>query len=380
MAPRLAGRPKKAYANKGIEQWFPKLDTGLLLFGVASLLSLGYLLLVILRGDLAHPLIGGTQLDVTRNGLLLGRKALSFSLWLLLLLALVRYYRVEAVGYVVMAGGLACWFGMPLLIAHFVPDTAADTLQQTAIELEVAFHGTGVAIFVVGLLRAVLGRIVLMTYRPPSSTVHLPGAAETMAPGGRHSLMRKCWELHFCRGSVRTTCPRYMEAVPCWRRRSGCYCDHDLATRLMGSVGGNASLKMQVAEELESQQRRALQVQRQAQQRRSGKAARKLCRECPIYLEHQKHKYRTLSWVAYPIALLFVALTAAPIRAGYAWADEYAADFVSRYSFIPHNLIDHPIQIVPWINAENFAIGIVGVIFLALLLQTIEAAVFRFKW
>ncbi len=140
-----------------------------------------------------------------------------------------------------------------------------------------------------------------------------------------------------------------MESVACWNRRSGCYCDHDLAGRLMASVGGNASIKMQVAEELESQQRKAQQLQERLkrQQSRSKSVARKICRECPIYLEHQKFKYRAISWLAYPITALLIGLTAGAIRTGYHWADDKAADFIKDYNFIPQHLMDHPLAAVP---------------------------------
>ena len=106
---------------------------------------------------------------------------------------------------------------------------------------------------------------------------------------------------------------------------------------------------------------------------------RKLCRECPIYNEHQKHKYRTLSWVAYPLTVLIVALSAATIRAGYQWSDKHATEIVSKYNIIPHYLTDKPLQVASWVSAENFAIVVVGVIVLATILHFTEMAVFRFK-
>lgn len=383
---RPVGRTK-APAGKGLERWSPFLDHAVLLFGLAVLLSFCYLMWIILRGDLGYQLIGGTQLEVIARGLEAGRKALLYSLWLLALAALLRHYRTESVGYLVAAGGVLCWIGLPLLVAKYAPPTAAQELQSVAQALMRSFHDSGVALFVVGLLRIIIGRIVLMTYQPRSAQVQrLPGVLYGDGPAapelaGRKSLMRKCWELHFCRGSVRTTCPRYVEGVACWRKRSGCYCDHDLATNLMSSVGGNASVKMQVAEELETQQRRAQELQRRLQrhQQRSRKAAMKLCRECPIYLEHQKFKYRTLSWLAYPIAVIITALSANGIRNGYQWADENVARFVSQYSFIPKQLMDHPIETAPWLSAPNFAVVIIGIILLAVILQLTETAVFHFK-
>jgi hypothetical protein len=383
---RPVGRTK-APIGKGIERWFPLLDHAVLFFGLAVVLSFSYLMWIIIRGDLGYQLIGGTQLEVIARGLEFGRKALLYSLWFLVLLSLARHYRTEAVGYLAAAAGALCWYGMPILIARYAPPTAAEELQTVAQALLQSFRNSGSVMFIVGVLRVVIGRIVLMTYQPRSAQVtRLPGVLYGDGPAapelvGRRSMMRKCWELHFCRGSVRTTCPRYTEGVACWRKRSGCYCDHDLASNLMSSVGGNASIKMQVAEELETQQRRAQELQRRLSrhQQRSKQASAKLCRECPIYLEHQKFKYRSLSWLAYPITVLIIALSANSIRWAYQWADQHVADFVKGYSFIPHHLSDQPIQMAPWISAENFAIVIIGVILLAVVLQLTETAVFHLK-
>jgi len=388
MAVKRPARRAKTPAGKGVERWFPLVDNAMILLGLGVLVSFSLLMWIIIRGDLGYQLIGGTQLDVIAKGLETWRKAFLYSLWLVVLLAMGRHYRTESVGYLAMGAGAACWFGMPLLIARYAPTNAAEELQAVAQTLMASFHASGVAMFVIGLLRVIIGRIVMMTYQPRAARVtRIPGVLGPDVPAnlpevaGRHSLMRKCWELHFCRGSVRTTCPRYAEGASCWRKRSGCYCDHDLASRLMSSVGGNASIKMQVAEELETQQRRAQELQRRLprQQQRSRQAARKLCRECPIYLEHQKFKYRTLSWLAYPVTVLVVALSANSIRAAYQWSDEHVAQFVSQYSIIPHQLTDRPLEIMTWFSGPNFAIAIVGVILLAVILQLTEMAVFHLK-
>jgi hypothetical protein len=378
----------KTPLGKGIERWFPVVDNAVLLLGVIVVLAFSYLMWMILRGELGYPLIGGTQLDKIAAGIDAGRQALLYSLWLLVLLAMARHYKTESLGYLAIGAGLACWFGMPLLVSKYAPPNAAQQLQTVATDLMASFHASGVAMFVVGLLRIIMGRIVMMAYQPPSASVvrvpgilgpDVPGAAPQLA--GRNSLMRKCWELHFCRGSVRTTCPRYVEGVACWRKTSGCYCDHDLASRLMSSVGGNASVKMQVAEELDAHQRKAQELQRrlQRQQQRSKQAARKLCRECPIYLEHQKFKYRTLSWLTYPLTAIIIALSAHSIRQGYDVADQYVAKFIGQYSLIPHELMVRQIEVAPWFSAENFAILIIGVILLAVILHLTEVAVFQLK-
>jgi len=387
MAARRPTRGPKVRAAKGLERWFPMLDTGLLLLGVGLVLSFSYLAWVIISGRLADRLVQDSDLEALKGGLAAGQNVLLLCLWLLAVVALLRHYKTEGIGFLTAAAGLLCWLGMPAFIGRFSPVDAAAKLQDISADLIATFHSSGIALIVVGFLRVLIGRIILMTYQPSAAIrMRVPGVLTTpevpeVKGAGRGSIMRKCWELHFCRGSVRTTCPRYVESVPCWRRRSGCYCDHDLAGRLMASVGGNASVKMQVAEELETQQRRAQQLQQrlQRQQGRSKQAARKICRECPIYLEHQKHKYKALSWLAYPATVIIILLSSDSIRSAYDWADRQVADFIGGYSFIPHHLLSHPVENMPWLNAPNAFVVIVGVIVLAVLLQLVEFAVFQLK-
>lgn len=375
-------------ARRGIPRWFSSLDHLILLAGIATVFSLCYLLYVIMTGGLSYTLIGGSEVEAVRNNITLGAKAFIYALWVLILAAGVRHYRTDSIGYLAAAAGATAYFGLSYVVTTNCPYNASEQLQVEAQMLVNSFHTTGLALIVVGLLRIVIGRIIVMTYRPSSAQVtRIPGisySTDLAAPEpqllGRPSLMRKCWELHFCRGSVRQTCPRAIEGVACWRRRSGCYCDQELASQLLNSVhASRRGANMQVADEVEAQQRRAQDLYRRAVQQRSKKAARQLCRECPIYNEHQKYKYRTISWLAYPVAVIIVAMIARPVQELYQRSDEWIAQYLSQFNVLPHQLTDKPLEGLTWLNAENIAVVIVGVLVLAVILQAAEAAVFRLK-
>jgi hypothetical protein len=183
--------------------------------------------------------------------------------------------------------------------------------------------------------------------------------------------MRRCWELHFCRTSLRANCPRFLESATCWRKRSGCYCDQGLATQLLTGVGANARAK--VAEELEVAQRRA-RVRSQRQQKQQAR-----CGECPLYLEHQKYKYRVLSWFAYPAAAGLIGLTIGFIRNGYHWVEVELGSVLTQFQILPHPLTDKPIEQAAWLSAENAAILMIGVLLVGVILQLTELAIFRLK-
>ncbi len=155
--------------TKGLARFHPLMDTGMLLLGVGLVLSFSYLAWVILSGGLASRLIADSEITPLQNSLETGRSAFATCLWLLLILAMVRHYKNEGISLLAVAAGLLCWFGMPLMIGKFCPSDAAVRLQQMAQGLMADFHSMGGALIVVGLLRFLVGRIVIMTYQPPGA-------------------------------------------------------------------------------------------------------------------------------------------------------------------------------------------------------------------
>lgn len=123
----------------------------------------------------------------------------------------------------------------------------------------------------------------------------------------RRSLIPKCWEMSRCRPNVRMTCPNYIDRFTCWKRRSGCFCDTDLANYLVSMSG-----KGEAQEAMDLQRMAGKMSQRAGFKRKDGNAKRpwteqrKLCHECPLYLEHQEYKYKNLGWVSFPVTGLAV--------------------------------------------------------------------------
>ena len=115
-------------------------------------------------------------------------------------------------------------------------------------------------------------------------------------------------------------------------------------------------------------------------QRTSTKRKRAPCGECPIYLEHQKYKYRALSWLSYPAAAVVVGFAYHRIRAAYQWVDWEMSEILSGMQVLPETLTDTPLEAASWLTAENAAVVMVGVITVGIILQLTEVAVFRFKW
>lgn len=360
------------------------LDHLLFIAAAGAFLSLSYLLFVIMSGALGAPLIAGSVLEGLQQNVELARRAFLLCAWVALLAALVRYFRTESVAYVTLAAGVTCFLLLPWLVRTHVPPSAAAPLMAIGQSLVESFQTSGALMMALGFVRAVVGRVVALSTGPTTGAItRAPGFASAMAelgeetPAGRPSLMRHCWELHFCRGSLRANCPRYAEQVSCWKRRSGCYCDQGLATRLLSSIGER--MQVQVADEIRPVHARAQQYRsggaKPAGRGRPGRRPRAPCGQCPIYQDHQKYKYRALSWLAYPAAAAIIGLLLPRLRYGYEWLDSY----LSQRLAVPLPIMDNPIQEAQWLSAENAIILLVGILVAAVLLQLTELAIFRLK-
>ena len=340
---------------------------------IGVLLSLVYLLFIILSGGLAAPLIAGTALAQVTRTVGLAKAVFLWCLWVVVLAAMIRHYRVEIPGYIAMAVGAGCWAVLPLVIRSRVDATSAQPLMELGQSLVASFQSAGGAMVVLGFMRVVVGRIIVLA-SPTHAAARLGGLpAEAAAIAAeraseRPSLMRRCWELHFCRSSLRSNCPRFLEGVSCWRRKSGCYCDQGLATRILSGIGADTRAK--AAEELEAAQRRA-RARRQQQ--------RAPCGECPLYLEHQKHKYRVLSWFSYPAAAAVVGMNVRYMQAAYQWVEWRLGDVLGQFQVLPRPLTDAPLDQAAWLSAQNAAVLLIGVLLVGVLLSLTEMAIFKLK-
>jgi hypothetical protein len=379
---RRAGPPRQSRDEKR-KSWLQAFDHVVLLASVVLLLSLTYLLFVLLSGGLAAPAIGGLLPEGVRRNVDLARQIFLYALWAVVFAAMIRHYRTEAVGYLTLLAGAACWAAFPWVVKTRVPVGSAQemvALKQSLIE---SFQASGGALVILGFMRVVLGRVIVLSTLP-AGPASAPGKAkvERETPS-KPSMMRSCWELEFCRPSLRATCPRYLERTSCWRTRSGCYCDQGLATRLLAGAGARA--RVQVAAELETAQtqtrqqyQQAVRARRTAGRRRRRKAP---CAECPIYLDHQTYKYRVLSWFSYPAAAALIGLTARFLKQGYRDLEEGMATWMGGMQVLPdHSLSDAPISSLQWASAENAVVLAIALLAVSVILQLTEVAVFRFKW
>ena len=363
--------------------WLTVTEQAGLAGAVAAVLSLAYLLYVIVSGGLSAPLITPAALEGIRHNVAVAEQVFSWGLWIAVIAAGLRYRRSDLPGYVAIGAGAFCALVLPLVVRARVPQGSARDLVDVATDLVTSFQTAGGIMIVLGFLRVVIGYMLRVASMPRGGAVRrVAGFDAALAQlsaepiGGRPSLMRRCWELHYCRGSLRVNCPRYKDQVACWKARSGCYCDHSLATRLLDTVSAKA--KLQVAEEMQAVQSRARTPEKPGAKRGLRVTAKKRkppCGDCPIYLDHQKYKYRVLAVLAYPAAAAIIGLAFLPIKSGYEWVDHY---FGARLA-VTLPITDTPIPEAQWLSAENVVIILIGVVVAATILHLTEMVVFRLK-
>lgn len=105
-------------------------------------------------------------------------------------------------------------------------------------------------------------------------------------------LLGKCYQLPFCRKFVRERCPIYHSKRTCWREQVGCMCEEQV---IRDAMEGKAFPKDEVAA--------AKFIPVNNRLTKAQKFER--CKQCVIYNEHQKHKYK----IAIPgMVVAFVAV------------------------------------------------------------------------
>lgn len=108
--------------------------------------------------------------------------------------------------------------------------------------------------------------------------------------------MGKCFQLPFCRKFVRESCPIYHSRRTCWKERVGCMCEEQV---IRDAMAGKTIPKDSVA---------AAQYIPKNNKLTEGQKAER-CRQCVIYNEHQKHKYKLampsvfIGWVLFYVTL-----------------------------------------------------------------------------
>lgn len=107
----------------------------------------------------------------------------------------------------------------------------------------------------------------------------------------------KCWQMAYCRKFVRERCPIYHAKRTCWKERVGCMCEEKV---IANALTGGAIPKDMVAAAKYIPYNTTLPPEAKAER----------CRQCVIYNERQRQKYK----VAMPVTAITVLASYALLR------------------------------------------------------------------
>ena len=287
----------------------------------AAVLAALYLLFGIVFGHLDSQTViaagkaaqGAGDADRVAHNFSLASTVLGLSLGLYGLLAAFVYFTDALVGYLLVIGAATIGFGVPYLLAMFVPASAGPDVLAKSLPLRTALGAFPIA----AVLPGVLGMLLVakdIVLRFGDLTTGREAFASAMSYGSdaqkaqkvkrpmRTGLLGKCWEGPYCRENIRPYCPVFQAKAACWKQKKGCYCEEDIVTTAFQKIEGTL-LPMAPDPKFNFSNAAMMGVGRELPQHKrelSWSEKKERCRNCIIYNEHQREKYQ----IALPATLL----------------------------------------------------------------------------
>ncbi len=264
---------------------------------ILMLVCLGYIFFGVFKGYLANP-----SQQMINNMRLVGNlcavAAVAFATCILLLQLEVREMPI-----IMGVLGAAFYFGLPLAVGTILRKAGTSSNEATQI-INQRFVTAGQFIIGVAVLRLVYTFFVSLPELASRETkkANVGFSEKAKDPSklklGKPSVFSRCWQLPYCRESVRKTCPAFIAQKTCWKFGKGCYCDEEMIAKI---VRGDTGLGGQ-------RKGGAAFLQSDIASRTGGprKGTKPPCGKCYIYLEHQNLKHRAVGPFVFPATLALV--------------------------------------------------------------------------
>ncbi len=226
---------------------------------------------------------------------------------MLILLALGGIFSIwnqKGAGIAMTAIGLLVYFGVPFFLPSQFGVYGANgnklLASYASSQLIYACHVGGIGIAVVGLLKYLI-EVILWILEMPDRMMQkanvgtgqqIEAAQQRVAKDA--NALSPCWSLPFCREVIRKQCPAFLARKTCWKFKRGCYCDDEMIARI---IRGDSLDKIKAPTKM-SQLRKPP------------------CGRCYIYMEHQSHKFRMISPITIPLAVVIMVALWNPFGQG----------------------------------------------------------------
>jgi hypothetical protein len=264
---------------------------------IVGAIALGYLLVGLYGGFWDHnhmkamtlALRAREQLNVDTAFSVLRDSAIVFILSLLIVAA-----RDETLGYLLVVGAAFFYFGLPAISSQVFSALGYKPSNLT-IGLIDGFQSLAWPFFVPGVIWVLIDLIRRFRTAADAAAIqkaNLKYGANVPKQKGtqvKQKFLGRCWELPYCKDNIRVKCPIFLKRKgPCWRYRTGCMCEEKIVLQAVihkdwksqtaeaqaALNGTNASAGLSMAQKVDR------------------------CRNCIIYNEHQRQKYKLLVTVA----------------------------------------------------------------------------------
>ncbi|MEA3400379.1 MAG: hypothetical protein U9R79_03960 [Armatimonadota bacterium] len=339
--------------------------TGLKISILAFLVSLAYILYGIFGGHLS----GQVEARILGNLQLMGQVMAAAAGLGTVCLVIVTH---EEIAVAVTAGivGLVLMFGFPLLVAGQVrggAQRAGDIITywtSSAGEFMLIVVGLRVAWEIVNWVREAPARRAAIAREQgfeeePKKSYYTPWWR-----------LSHCWEMPYCHGAIRETCPAYTSRTDCWRLGQGCNCDPYLIESLLRKGAGTDLLAEQTSEYTRSDL---------TGDRVAGRERTRECRNCPIFNEHQRQKFRLLNPLIIVAAIVGLGFAYPVVRRLYAGFISFTAALAERFAFGTQVPVERWIHRLDSPAVWVFFYVILGLLAMSYVLKAVEWAVLRRK-
>lgn len=219
------------------------------------------------------------NVGLLRNALLVGVVAVTAAITFL-------FWGEETVGPIQLIAA-AILFCAPIY-APQIGGSSSPSEPQAAALAAIQFAGTIAGILAILAIAADVTSRIRVRVKQGSKADQLKFGKGVKEERDIHNvLLGKCWQLPFCRKFVRERCPIYHSKRTCWKERVGCMCEESV---IRNAMEGKVIPRDMVAAAKFIPRNSTLSPEKKAER----------CRQCVIYNEHQKHKYK----IAIPVILI----------------------------------------------------------------------------
>jgi hypothetical protein len=286
---------------------------------------------------------------------------------------------MEEIAFSVLMGilGAALMFGMPLLVAG----NLADQASRPAKVINEWSRNAGMTMIAVVGLRILWEIVIQLKYGTLGTRAERAEKPETTAEEKKWKkpgLWDRCWNMPYCHAAVREICPAYKARKPCWRFGYGCNCDPTLIETLI-RTGGATTGKGSAKTSTERRTREAAYVRSdlEADAPVSGRQRTIPCTKCPIFIEHQRQKFRLINPIAVIATILAMVVLYKPLIGLYSAVIDVMARTAARLTY--GSMVD-PAEWIGYLNTPTvqvFFFLFVGMLALAYVLKGVEWAVLK---